>query len=102
MGEVTPEVILVDWWLLSKEHVAGRKENQDLECVKPLFYSVFQFHSIQLSFNFHMVSELSIMADHSTNVTPLQDSGEIPTSGSGLITGQTTSQMTNQSFTLLG
>ncbi|RVX22758.1 hypothetical protein CK203_008236 [Vitis vinifera] len=34
------------------------------------------------------------MADHSTNVTPLQDSGEIPTSGSGLITGQTTSQMT--------
>ena len=42
------------------------------------------------------------MADHSTNVTPLQDSGEIPTSGSGLITGQTTSQMKNQSFTLLG
>ncbi|KAJ9692772.1 hypothetical protein PVL29_011723 [Vitis rotundifolia] len=35
------------------------------------------------------------MADHSTNVTPLQDSGEVPTAG-------TTSQMTNQSFPSLG
>ena len=38
------------------------------------------------------------MANHLTNVTPLQDSGEIPTAGSGMITGQTTSQMTNQSI----
>ena len=49
-----------------------------------------------------MVSEHSTMADHSTNVTPLQDSGEIPIAGSGLITRQTTSQMTNQSFPSLG
>ena len=38
------------------------------------------------------------MANHLTNVTPLQDSGEIPTAGSGMITGQTTSQMMNQSI----
>ena len=45
-----------------------------------------------------MVSELATMVDHSTNVTPSQDSVEITTAGSSLITTQTTSQMTNQSF----
>ncbi|KAJ9678434.1 hypothetical protein PVL29_020576 [Vitis rotundifolia] len=38
------------------------------------------------------------MEYHSTNVTPLQDSREIPTVGSSLITRQNTSQMTNQPF----
>ncbi|KAJ9682571.1 hypothetical protein PVL29_018485 [Vitis rotundifolia] len=42
------------------------------------------------------------MEDHSTNVAPLQDSGEIPTTRSGLITGQNTSQVMNQSFPSLG
>ena len=43
-----------------------------------------------------MVSEPVTMEDHSTNVTLLQDFGEIPTIGSGLITGQNTFQMMNQ------
>ncbi|RVX03551.1 hypothetical protein CK203_027874 [Vitis vinifera] len=42
------------------------------------------------------------MEDHSTNVTPLQDSGEISTTGSSLSIGQNTSQMMNQSFLSLG
>ena len=45
-----------------------------------------------------MVSESVTMEDHSTNVTSLQDFGEIPTIGSGLIMGQNTFQMMNQSF----
>ena len=45
-----------------------------------------------------MVSKPVTMKDHSTNVTPLQDSREIPIAGSGLITGQNTSEMMNQSF----
>ena len=49
-----------------------------------------------------MVSKPVTMKDHSTNVTPLQDSREIPIAGSGLITGQNTSQMMNQSFPSLG
>ena len=42
------------------------------------------------------------MEDHSTNVTPLQGSGEISTTGSSLSIGQNTSQMMNQSFLSLG
>ncbi|KAL6347179.1 hypothetical protein AAG906_012760 [Vitis piasezkii] len=42
------------------------------------------------------------MEDHSTNVTPLQGSGEISTTGSSLSIGQNTSQMMNQSFPSLG
>ena len=49
-----------------------------------------------------MVSKPVTMKDHSTNVTPLQDFREIPIAGSGLITGQNTSQMMNQSFPSLG
>ena len=42
------------------------------------------------------------MEDHSTNVTPLQGSGEISTTGSSLSIRQNTSQMMNQSFPSLG
>ena len=83
-------------------HISQGNKSRRIKFQEVQETSLFHFVFSSFLFNFFMVSELLTMEDHSTNVTPLQDSGEISTTGSSLSIGQNTSQMMNQSFLSLG